>query len=218
VIRRLALSATVLLAIAALALVGYSSMGSSAARPGGPDAGRAAQLPTATAEAYRLVEAAQAQVGVTISYDPAYVVIDYPGGDVPPETGVCTDVVIRAFRGVGVDLQQAVHEDISDDFGAYPRLWGLDAPDPNIDHRRVPNLQRYFERQGWALPVSESGADYRPGDVVTWKVAGRPHVGIVSGEPASSGGHYRIVHNFGRGAVVEDILFRFEITGHYRAW
>jgi uncharacterized protein YijF (DUF1287 family) len=173
-------------------------------------------LPTATPEAYGLVEAAVAQVGVTRSYDPAYVALDYPGGDVPLETGVCTDVVVRAFRGVGIDLQQAVHEDMSASFSAYPRRWGLTRPDPNIDHRRVPNLQTYFARQGMGVPVTGEGRDYLPGDIVTWTVGGRPHIGIVSAEPASGDRHYLIVHNIGRGAVVEDVLFRFEITGHYR--
>jgi uncharacterized protein YijF (DUF1287 family)/metal-dependent hydrolase (beta-lactamase superfamily II) len=173
-------------------------------------------LPTATPEAYAFVDAAVAQVGVTTSYDSSYAEIPYPGGDVPLSTGVCTDVVVRAFRGVGVDLQQAVHEDMTADFGAYPDRWGLDAPDPNIDHRRVRNLQTYFARQGWEAPVSDSGPEYVPGDIVTWSVYGRAHIGIVSAEPVAGGTRYTIVHNIGRGARVEDVLFAFPITGHYR--
>ena len=182
----------------------------------GPGEPGASVLPTATPEAYALVEAAVAQVGVTTRYDPSYVEIDYPGGDVPLQTGVCTDVVVRAFRSVGIDLQAAVHEDMVADFGAYPDRWGLGAPDPNIDHRRVPNLQTYFTRQHWELPVGTSGADYAPGDIVTWSVNGRAHIGIVSAEPVRQGTHYQIVHNIGRGARIEDVLFTFPITGHYR--
>ena len=173
-------------------------------------------LPTASPEAYALVEAALAQVGVTRSYDPSYVPLEYPGGDVPLETGVCTDVVVRALRGVGVDLQQTVHEDMSADFRAYPQRWGLTRPDPSIDHRRVPNLQTYLARHGMEVAVTSEGRDYLPGDIVTWSVGGRPHIGIVSDRPARGDRNYEIVHNIGRGTLVEDVLFRFEITGHYR--
>lgn len=169
-----------------------------------------------TPEARRLAEAAMAQVGVTVAYDAAYVPLAYPNGDVPVETGVCTDVVVRAFRTMGVDLQVAVHEDMRSAFSAYPDRWGLRAPDKNIDHRRVPNLQTYFERQGFALPVTDDPADYQPGDVVTWTIRGRPHTGIVSTQPAPGGGRWCIVHNIGRGTRVEDRLFDFEINGHYR--
>lgn len=211
---------------AALALafaLGAFALGGLAQTPGDPAANPTpaapdsrSSLPTATPEAYSLVAAAVSQVGVTRSYDPAYVQLEYPGGDVPPETGVCTDVVVRAFRGVDIDLQRQVHEDMSRDFGAYPQRWGLTRPDSNIDHRRVPNLETYFERQGMALPVTDVGTDYLPGDIVTWTVGGRPHIGIVSAEPASGDRHYQVVHNIGRGTLVEDMLFRYEITGHYR--
>lgn len=116
----------------------------------------------------RLVEAARTQVGVTLGYDPAYRRIAYPGGDVPLATGVCTDVVIRALRAQGLDLQQRVHEDMRRHFSAYPRHWGLKRPDPNIDHRRVPNLMTWFDRQGLSLKVGQAAADYQPGDIVTW--------------------------------------------------
>lgn len=201
----------------AAVLLGGCSSGGSREAPAGSSPARPAALPTATPEAYALVEAALSQVGVTTSYDPAYVRLAYPGGDVPIETGVCSDVVVRALRGVGVDLQVAVHEDMKANFERYPRRWELDAPDPNIDHRRVPNIETYFERQGWRVPVSAEGRDYVPGDVVTWSVSGRPHIGIVTAEPADSGTRYLIVHNIGRGARVEDVLFRFEITGHFRS-
>lgn len=187
---------------------------------GTPPSALAASTPVATSavspEARRIAAAALAQVGVTTSYESAYVHLEYPGGDVPLETGVCADLVVRAFRGIGVDLQYGVHEDMKADLAAYPQPFGLAPPDTNIDHRRVHNLQRYFERRGMSLPPSINGADYLPGDVVTWMVAGYPHIGIVSDVPALSSGRYQVVHNIGSGAQVEDALFRMEITGHYR--
>lgn len=179
-------------------------------------AGVHSSLPTATPEGYRLVDAAVAQVGITTSYEVAYVPLDYPGGDVPLESGVCTDVIVRAFRGIGIDLQSGVHEDMAAHPEEYPQRWGHARPDSNIDHRRVSNLERYFTRRGMELPVSPMGVDYRPGDIVTWTFAGYPHIGIVSAKPALTGAHYEIVHNIGRGVRVEDCLFLMEITGHYR--
>ncbi len=167
-------------------------------------------------DARLLAEAAQAQVGVTVDYDSAYVELDYPNGDVPMETGVCTDVVVRAFRELGTDLQVKVHEDMSSHFDQYPQEWGLSGPDSNIDHRRVPNLQTYFARHGTAVAITDDASDYWPGDVVTWSVYGRPHIGIVSTVLVRSRDRYCIVHNFGRGTRVEDILFDYKITGHYR--
>jgi hypothetical protein len=164
-----------------------------------------------------LARAALERTRHDVRYDPAYVTIDYPGGDVPADTGVCTDVVVRAYRALGIDLQHLVHEDMSAAFSAYPRRWGLDAPDPNIDHRRVPNLQVFFERQGAALPVARDPDAYRPGDLVTWTVAGhRPHIGIVVGRRSADGERPLVVHNIGHGPRLEDILFEFPITGHYR--
>lgn len=172
--------------------------------------------PPAAADS-RLPELARQQIGVTIEYDPAYVVLPYPRGDVPMDRGVCTDVVIRAFRGIGIDLQKAVHEDMKKNFSAYPRNWGLKRPDKNIDHRRVPNLRTYFKRRGWELPLTQKAADYHPGDIVTCTVAGNlPHIMIVSDRRAADGTPL-IIHNIGAGTEEEDALFLFPLTGHYRA-
>jgi len=164
----------------------------------------------------RLLKGAYEQVGKTISYDPAYASIAFPGGDVPLDRGVCTDVIVRAYRGIGVDLQLLVNRDMHAAFAAYPRLWGLSRPDPNIDHRRVQNLAAFFARHGRVLPVSQDAAGYEPGDIVTWRLpGGLAHIGLVSGRQ-SSAGRPLIVHNIGEGALVEDILFAYPITGHYR--
>lgn len=168
----------------------------------------------------RLVAAAEKQAGVTLSYDGAYRRLSYPGGDVPEETGVCSDVIIRAYRVFGVDLQQRVHEDMKAHFALYPKTWGLTKPDTNIDHRRVPNLQVFFKRHGESLPVSNRAADYLAGDIVTWNLAAPakmiPHIGIVSTRRSADGTRPLIVHNIGRGVQIEDILFEYKITGHYR--
>jgi uncharacterized protein len=170
----------------------------------------------ASPQVKRMVESAIDQVNVTTSYDPAYVALPYPRGDVPMQTGVCTDVVIRAFRSVDLDLQQLVHEDMRQNFAAYPQDWGLTAPDANIDHRRVPNLMTFFDRRGKALPVTHQGADYQPGDIVAWDFGGGDwHIGIVSNY-RSVLGTPMIVHNAGAGAQHEDVLFRWKILGHYR--
>jgi uncharacterized protein len=162
-----------------------------------------------------LVQSAYAQVGKTVKYDPAYERIAFPGGDVPLERGVCTDVIVRAYRGIGVDLQALVNRDMRAAFGAYPKLWGLSRPDPNIDHRRVQNLEAFFKRHGKELPVTKEPSGYRPGDIVTWRLPdGRPHIGLVSDR--QSGGKPLIVHNIGQGAQIEDTLFEFTIAGHYR--
>ena len=164
-----------------------------------------------------LVEGAMRQVGVTRYYDPAYRQLAYPGGDVPMDRGVCSDVIIRSFRHAGLDLQKLVHEDIRRNFAAYPQKWGLHTPDSNIDHRRVPNLAAFFHRSGRSLPVTDRGADYLPGDVVAWQLAyGVPHVGIVSDRRAPAGDRYLVVHNVGAGARLEDALFAYQITGHFR--
>ncbi len=163
----------------------------------------------------RILEGAERQVGVTVLYDGSYRRLAYPGGDVPLERGVCTDVVVRAYRNAGIDLQVLVHEDLRRAFAAYPRSWGMRGPDRNIDHRRVPNLATFFARHGAALPVTREAADYRPGDVVTWRLAsGLPHVGIVSARVA--GGRPLVIHNVGAGTVFEDFLFANPVTGHYR--
>jgi len=177
-----------------------------------------ALLRAETGAADRLVAAARKQVGVTLTYDAAYSRLDYPGGDVPRERGVCTDVLVRAYRdGLGIDLQVLVHEDMRRAFSAYPALWGLKKTDRNIDHRRVPNLQTFFKRAGAAVAVSENGADYLPGDIVSQMLPGNlPHIGIVADEHSSDGSRPLVVHNIGAGARLEDVLFAYRITGHYR--
>jgi uncharacterized protein YijF (DUF1287 family) len=165
----------------------------------------------------RLVAAAVAQTGHVVRYDGAYRRIPYPMGDVPSDVGVCSDVVIRAYRAVGIDLQQRVHEDMRGAFSAYPRAWGLSRPDPNIDHRRVPNLQTFFRRRGVARPPSSNPSDYAAGDLVTWLLPGNlPHIGVVSDRRAPDGRRPLIVHNIGRGPEIEDMLFAHPVTGHYR--
>ncbi len=174
-------------------------------------------LPCLAATPTTLHEAARLQVGVVTDYDPAYVSLPYPGGDVEAHSGVCTDVVIRAFRLLGLDLQKAIHEDMRRHFSAYPKHWGLKRPDRNIDHRRVPNQACYFRRRGWALPVTKNPADYAPGDVVTCLIGGSlPHVMIVSDRKGDDGVPL-IIHNIGSGTQEEEGLFDFTITGHFRA-
>jgi uncharacterized protein YijF (DUF1287 family) len=164
-----------------------------------------------------LIAAAIAQTKQTVIYDGAYRRIAYPGGDVPADRGVCTDVIIRAYRAIGIDLQQQVHEDMQAAFGAYPKHWGLKQPDANIDHRRVPNLQTYLQRNRSQLPVTHNAADYRVGDLVTWMLPGNlPHIGIVTHLRSVDGTQPLIVHNIGRGPKLEGMLFAYPITGHYR--
>ena len=154
-----------------------------------------------------------------VRYDPKYVRIPYPGGDVPADTGVCSDEVIRAYRAMGVDLQKEVHEDIAANFSAYPnqRRWMLAHPDSNIDHRRVPNLMVFFSRKGTTLPISTRAEDYAPGELVTWDLGGGvPHIGIVVERKSAQSGRYMVVHNIGEGPKMEDVLFSWRITGHYR--
>ena len=152
--------------------------------------------------------AALTQVGVTRTYDPSYVTLKYPGGDIPAERGVCADVVVRAFRKIGIDLQVAIHEDMQRNFRAYPQMWGLRKADKNIDHRRVPNLMKFFERRGKSVPIA---AAYEKGDVVAWRLSnGLYHIGVVSGPDDMC------VHNIGEGAKNEPVLHAFKIIGHYR--
>lgn len=166
------------------------------------------------AERATLASAAAAQVGVTRHYDPSYVPLRYPGGDVPAERGVCADVIVRSFRRIGVDLQVAVHEDMQRNFRAYPQKWGLRGPDANIDHRRVPNQMKFFERKGKALALT---TPYEPGDVVAWRLAnGLYHIGVVSNVQNTAGSDFLVVHNIGDGAQLEDVLRAFQIIGHYR--
>jgi uncharacterized protein YijF (DUF1287 family) len=166
-----------------------------------------------------LVASALERTRHAVVYDGAYYAIDYPGGDVPEGVGVCTDVIIRSYRKLGVDLQLLVHQDIQENFSKYPsqRIWGLTQPDTNIDHRRVPNLRVFFSRKGVTLPVTRRGCDYKPGDLVTWMLPGNlPHIGIVTDKRHPSSGNPMIVHNIGRGPRLENMLFDYPITGHYR--
>jgi uncharacterized protein YijF (DUF1287 family) len=163
----------------------------------------------------KILQSAYDQVGITLLYDPSYQTIRFPGGDVPIDRGVCTDVIVRAYRGVGIDLQRLVNQDMRQSFSSYPRLWGLSRPDPNIDHRRVQNLAVFFTRHGQVLPISAEAHDYAPGDIVSWRLpGGQPHIGLVSDRDRD--GRPLIVHNIGGGAKLEDILFAYQITGHYR--
>jgi uncharacterized protein len=170
-------------------------------------------LPFAT----RLAKAAREQIGVTRSYDPAYVRLDYPMGDIDRASGVCTDVVIRAYRDAfDVDLQKLVHEDMKAAFSAYPKIWGLTRPDKNIDHRRVPNLERYFERHSGSLALPASLDGWQPGDLYTMRLGGRlPHIGIVS-DRLTEAGHPYVIHNIGGGTQEEDILGLYDDERRYR--
>jgi uncharacterized protein YijF (DUF1287 family) len=170
------------------------------------------------ATAAKIVDAALAQTRMRVVYDPAYRVIPYPGGDVPADRGVCTDVVIRALRPVGLDLQKLVHEDMKTNFSAYPKHWGLKRPDRNIDHRRVPNLETYFTRAGLRLKLSRT-SEFMPGDIVTWNLKGDagylPHIGVVTARRGRSG-RLMVVHNIGAGPKHEDVLGEWKMTGHFR--
>lgn len=177
------------------------------------------QVASAQDFAQSLVKAAIERTKHSVRYDGSYLSIDYPGGDVPADMGVCTDVVIRSYRALGVDLQVLVHEDMKAHFEAYPskRIWGLSRTDRNIDHRRVPNLKAFFARHGESLPISQSIDNYLPGDLVTWMLPGNlPHIGIVTDRLDVDSGQPLIVHNIGAGPKLEDILFDYSITGHYR--
>ncbi len=164
----------------------------------------------------RIVKAARDQVGVTKEYDPSYTVLTYPGGDVPLRTGVCSDVVVRALRGVGIDLQKEVHDDMQKNFSAYPQKWGLKGPDKNIDHRRVANLMRYFERSRSVVAGNlQSPELYQAGDIVAWSLGGGTlHIGVVSDKAGKHGP--MVIHNIGAGASEEDVLFQYRVIGHYR--
>jgi len=183
----------------------------------------AQQAATSKSFAERLSDAAIERSTKSVRYDPAYVALDYPGGDVPADTGVCTDVVIRSYRTLGFDLQKFVHEDMTANFSAYPKNWGLSRADKNIDHRRVPNLQRFFERQNAELPVSKNASDYRPGDLIAWDLNNKNlwHIGIVVAAPQGRGragntAQVWFVHNIGAGPILDNDPFQWKIVGHYR--
>ena len=167
----------------------------------------------------KLSDAAISIVDPSIKYTPDYVALKYPNGDVPAKTGVCTDVIIRAYRKLGIDLQKEVHEDLKANFSLYPNLkkWGLNKPDTNIDHRRVPNLEVFFTRKGKKLKKSNNPNDYKTGEIVTWMIDGKlPHIGIITNKKSPDGKRLMIVHNIGGGQVLEDCLFSYEIVGHFR--
>ncbi|MDA7882446.1 DUF1287 domain-containing protein [Akkermansiaceae bacterium] len=165
----------------------------------------------------RLAAAALKRTQSKVTYDAAYYKIDFPNGDVPSDKGVCTDVVIRSYRSLGIDLQELVHADLKANFRAYPQLWKAKGPDTNIDHRRVPNLQRFFSRNGQALAMTTEESDYAVGDVVSWRlVNGQTHTGVVVPGPGARKSEKWIVHNIGGGPVWEDKLFDYKIIGHYR--
>ena len=168
-------------------------------------------------EQIELSESALELTKQNVTYDPSYFSIDYPNGDIPSGKGVCTDVVIRAYRKIGIDLQKEVHIDMKSDFNAYPKIWGLKTTDKNIDHRRVPNLMTFFKRKGAEKSISENAQDYAPGDIVCWNLGGAiTHIGIVVDKKSKDGKRNLIVHNIGGGQVLEDCLFDFKIIGHYR--
>jgi uncharacterized protein YijF (DUF1287 family) len=193
-----------------------------ACRPSPSEQPQADPAPVASAVAVQaaspqLVAAARRQIGVTLLYDPAYIEMPYPGGDVPAERGVCTDVVVRALRDQGIDLQQTIYEDMRAHFSEYPQQWGLRGPNRSIDHRRVPNQMRWFEREGWSHPITADAADYAAGDIAAWKLSGSGllHIGIVSDRKAADGTPL-VIHNIGNGTQEDDILFRHAVIGHYR--
>jgi uncharacterized protein YijF (DUF1287 family) len=165
----------------------------------------------------RLADSALILTRQTVHYDPSYFRLSYPNGDVPPDKGVCTDIIIRAYRKMGIDLQKEVHEDMKAHFNKYPSKWGLSHPDKNIDHRRVPNLMTFFKRHGTEKKISTDAGDYLPGDIVCWNLGGAiTHIGIVAGKKSTDGKRHLIIHNIGNGQVCEDCLFRFTVIGHYR--
>ncbi|OOV18297.1 DUF1287 domain-containing protein [Flavobacterium sp. LM4] len=167
----------------------------------------------------KLSEAAISIIDPSIDYDPTYFAIEYPNGDIPVNKGVCTDVVIRSYRKLDIDLQKEVHEDMIENFSKYPNLkkWEMTKTDTNIDHRRVPNLEVFFERKGTKLPVSEDARDYKTGEIVTWMINGKlPHIGIITNKKSEDGKRNLIVHNIGGGQVLEDCLFEYKIVGHFK--
>ena len=171
---------------------------------------------TAT-EVLHLSDAALELTQQEVSYDPSYFSIAYPNGDVPKDKGVCTDVIIRAYRKMGIDLQKEVHEDMTANFSAYPKIWGLKTTDKNIDHRRVPNLMTFFKRKNAEKEISSNANDYLPDDIVCWSLdGGVTHIGIVVDKKSRDGRRNMIVHNIGKGQVLEDCLFDFKIIGHFR--
>jgi len=179
------------------------------------------QTQTTNTFAEKLSNAAISIIDSSVDYDPAYFSIEYPNGDIPANKGVCTDIVIRSYRKLGIDLQKEVHEDMIAHFAEYPNLekWGMTKTDTNIDHRRVPNLEIFFERNGEKLAITQDAKDYKTGEIVTWLINNKlPHIGIVTNKKSKDGKRNLIVHNVGNGQVLQDCLFEYKIVGHYRYW
>lgn len=174
---------------------------------------------SASPVAEKFVAAAVALQNPGVVYDPSYRRMAYPNGDVPSSTGVCADVVVRAYRGIGIDLQKRVHEDMAQHFALYPKTWHRTKPDTNIDHRRVPNLATFFRRNGKTLKITSNPKNYAPGDIVTWNLKSHgalPHIGIVTDRRSADGSRPLMMHNVGGGQVLEDVLFAYPVTGHFR--
>jgi uncharacterized protein YijF (DUF1287 family) len=168
-------------------------------------------------ETISISDAALSLTKDTVTYDPSYFSIPYPNGDIPSDKGVCTDVIIKAYRKIGIDLQKEVHEDMRLNFHLYPKIWGLKKTDKNIDHRRVPNLMTFFKRKNAEKPITKNPNDYLPGDIVRWNLGGATtHIGVVTYKKSKDGKRNLIVHNIGAGQVLEDCLFSYKIIGHYR--
>jgi uncharacterized protein YijF (DUF1287 family) len=205
------------LLIAAAAIPSACSGGVHSARVDDP-AKPAAQQQIISPQVRDVLKSASEQITKTRGYSQQYYAIPYPNGDVPTETGACTDVIIRSFRKAGIDLQKTVHEDMAANFSSYPSKWNAATTDTNIDHRRVPNLQTFFTRKGKSIPVTRAGSDYLPGDVVTWDLDGKgmTHIGLISDVWNDATGRYSIIHNIGGGTNLEDRLFEWKITGHFR--
>jgi uncharacterized protein YijF (DUF1287 family) len=166
---------------------------------------------------FRLADSAATLINQKVVYDATYFKIPFPNGDVPADKGVCTDVVIRAYRKMGIDLQKEVNEDMKNHFSLYPKIWGRKAPDTNIDHRRVPNLMTFFSRKGISKPITPNNKDYLPGDIICWDLgSGLKHIGLITSVRNEDKSRFMIVHNIGGGQILEDCLFRFKIIGHYR--
>ncbi len=193
-------------------------LGLTASAFGSPSAFAAGQFSEPQPKALKLISAAEGQIGITLAYDPNYTQINYPGGDVPLGRGVCTDVVIRAYRqALGIDLQKLVHEDMKSNFSAYPTKWNLKKPDSNIDHRRVPNLQVFFARQKAQLPISSNAIDFKPGNIITMLLPGNlTHIALITHYANLDGTKPLCIHNIGGGAKLEDVLLEYPLTGHYR--
>jgi uncharacterized protein YijF (DUF1287 family) len=212
----------VIAAVGIASLTACSQAGAGAAKARSRE-GAAQNLPrrpiSETPQIKQVVDSGIEQIGQTFEYDSSYSKLDYPNGDVPLDRGVCADVVVRAFRKAGIDLQREIHEDMAQHFAAYPNKWGARKPDSNIDHRRVPNLMTFFERTGKSVPITKKPADYLPGDIVTWELDNHLlHVGLVTDVVADGNPNYLVVHNIGAGAKIEDVLMAWKIIGHYRMW